>query len=86
MPSEQELSEWRAHPVTEAMQAAMAEILRANQTLLMQRYWHGSPALEAERLALHRLSEWVETFFEIGADDLADELEAAKEVREDAKK
>lgn len=68
--------EWREHPVTEALKAAIKAMLDRQQAAAEQAYWAGKAWPESERLALVRLAAWHEDFFETT-------LEEVKQVMND---
>ena len=72
------LEEWRAHPATEAVKAALGRSLSLQVEACKEAAWAGSPWPEADRLALHRAQAIVADIFEANAADFA----AIMEMRE----
>lgn len=69
------MAEWQGHPVTELLRGLLDRQIAARKAALQSRWWAGQEVPEAERLALIRLEEWVEDFFDLTADDLRAAIE-----------
>ena len=77
--SAQQLDDWREHPVTEALQEAMASLIEAQAESIRQSYYRGRAVPEPERLALLRVEEWVTDFFTATLDDMQRTMEQIDE-------
>lgn len=72
---EQDLEEWQAHPVTEALKGAVGKVCQRRKDQLCQRYLAGRAASEPERIAVLMIEQWAEDFFESSAEDIRAAIE-----------
>lgn len=73
----EQMREWRGHPVTELLRGLMARQVAARKAALQTRFWAGQEIPAGERLALVRLEEWAEDFFDASAEDVRAAIERA---------
>ena len=83
--SEQQLKEWREHPVTEAMLGLQRQVLEARGQAISSRYLAGmDPAqLEPERQLYQALRQVLEDFEEASAEDVEQWKEQLDEWQRD---
>lgn len=73
--SNEQLEEWREHPVTQALRLVLQGQLAAIRDQSLRAYWSGNPIPEADRQSIRRMEGFLEDLFETSSD----EIEAAKE-------
>ena len=69
---QEQLDEWREHPVTRALKAAMLGALEREREAVARLLWAGDFSADADRARMRVLvrEEFVEDFFELDEDDL----------------
>ena len=77
MLTQDDLDEWRANPVTEAMKCALRRSLDRTREQMTAAYWAGRAVSEAERLALLREEALWDDLFQSSADDLNEAMKDA---------
>lgn len=65
--------------MTVALREAMGRLIEAQAEHIRQSYWAGNPRPEEERLALQRVSEWVEDFFDTPLEEMKATMEQMDE-------
>ena len=73
--SDSKLQEWREHPVTLVLEAALRASVDRQRAAATSAFWAGSPWPEGERLSLLRMQSLVEDLFEASADDVKAAME-----------
>lgn len=79
--STKSVEEWRAHPVTEALDAAFSDLLEGRRRALVAAFMAGQPSqeLESGRVEVRTASALLDDLFGIDPAELADKLTATLE-------
>lgn len=74
---QRQIDEWREHPVTRVLRAALESAARRERAAVSEMLWRGDNGPETERARVHVLvrEEFIEDFFETDEDDVKAEME-----------
>lgn len=79
--TDDDLGEWKVHPVTEAMRGVISAAYEAQKNAALQAYWAGNPWPPEEIASLRRMGDLLEDFFESSADDVRATMEQFDEYK-----
>lgn len=68
--TQQQVDEWRRHPVTEALRQALQQEVAQWREILCRHYLAGNPRPEAEREACQWAARTVDDLFQSSADEI----------------
>ena len=70
MPSQEQINEWREHPVTLALRSALEKAHAAKKRAMFDAFYSTGDTMEMDRRTMQAIEEFREDFFDLDEEDL----------------